>query len=105
VRKITCIVGLAIALVAPAAAGAKVKVKLKDDRFAPTSVTVAKGTTVKWVWRGKHKHDVAVASGPSFFRSERKRSGSFKKRMKARGTYQLVCTVHSPDMAMTLVVR
>ena len=101
----TCVLGLAVALAAPASAVAQVKVKVQDARFAPTAVTGGKGTTVKWVWRGKHKHDVAVSSGPTFFRSERKRDGSYKKTMKKKGTYQLVCTVHSPDMKMTLVVR
>jgi plastocyanin len=103
-RRAVLVVVLAGALAAPAAAGSRT-VALRDDVFAPAALTVAKGTTVTWAWRGKHKHDVAVATGPATFRSKRKRSGSFTQTLTRRGTYQLVCTTHAPDMQMTLTVR
>jgi plastocyanin len=98
------LLALGALLAAPAAAGTK-RVAVRDDVFVPASLSVAKGTTVKWVWRGKHKHDVAVSSGPEFFRNSPQRSGTFRKKLRKRGTYQLVCTVHSPEMQMTITVR
>jgi plastocyanin len=99
---------LTLALAAPAGAATK-NVKVGDDYYvragnAPT-VTVTKGTTVKWNWRGSRQHNVVVQSGPVTFQSALKRSGSFKRKMKRAGTYKIVCSIHAPDMAMTLRVR
>jgi plastocyanin len=99
---------LALVLAAPAA-GATKNVKVGDDYFvrkgSPPTVTVVKGTTVKWNWRGSRQHNVVVTSGPARFQSALKRSGSYSKKMKRAGTYKIVCSIHAPDMAMTLKVR
>jgi plastocyanin len=79
-------------------------VSLRDNFFRPASVTVRKGDTVKFRWLGNASHNVTVARGPQRFRSGTKASGSYRKRMTRRGTYRLVCTVHS-GMRMTLRVR
>lgn len=92
-------------LAAPADAGGVRKVKVLDDVFAPTSLKVAKNTKVKWVWRGENKHDVAVERGPVFFRSAPQRTGRFRWRFRKKGAYKLVCTIHSPEMRMTVRVR
>jgi plastocyanin len=93
---------------APAAAATK-NVKIGDDYYvragSPPTVSVFKGTTVKWNWRGNRDHDVLVRSGPVRFQSELKDSGSWSRRMRRAGTYKIVCSVHRPDMAMTLKVR
>lgn len=97
-----------LAAAAPAAAATK-NVKIGDDYYvrlgSPPTVTVAKGTTVKWNWRGSRQHNVVVQKGPVSFQSALKRSGSYRKKMKRRGTYKIVCSVHQPDMAMTLKVK
>lgn len=99
---------LALALAAPAA-GATRNVKIGDDYFVrtgnPPTVTVKKGTTVKWNWTGSRQHNVVVQSGPVSFQSPLKRSGSYRKKMKRRGTYRIICSIHAPDMAMTLKVK
>lgn len=99
---------LALALAAPAA-GATRNVKIGDDYFVrtgnPPTVTVKKGTTVKWNWTGNRQHNVVVQSGPVSFQSPLKRSGSYRKKMKRRGTYRIICSIHAPDMAMTLKVK
>jgi plastocyanin len=93
---------------APAAAATK-NVKIGDDYYVragnPPTVTVSKGTTVKWNWRGRRQHNVLVQRGPSTFQSALKKSGSYSRRMRRRGTYKIVCSIHSPDMAMTLRVN
>jgi plastocyanin len=97
-----------LAAAAPASAATR-NVKIGDDYFvragsAPT-VSVTKGTTVQWNWRGTHPHNVLVRSGPSSFQSAVKRSGSYRRKMRRRGTYKIVCSIHAPDMAMTLRVK
>ena len=99
---------LTLALAAPAA-GATRNVTIGDDYFVragdrPT-VKVAKGTTVKWNWKGTRQHNVVVQNGPASFQSALKRSGTFKRKLKRPGKYTIVCSIHAPDMAMILRVK
>jgi plastocyanin len=98
----------ALLAAAPAAAATR-NVKVGDDYYvrsgSPPTVTVSKGTTVKWNWRGRRPHNVVVQSGPATFQSPLKRSGSFSRKMRRVGTYRIVCSIHQPDMAMTLKVK
>jgi plastocyanin len=99
---------LTLVLAAPAAAATK-NVKVGDDYYvragSPPTVSVKKGDTVKWNWRGRRQHNVVVQRGPVSFQSALKRSGSYKRKMRRAGTYKIVCSIHAPDMAMTLKVR
>ena len=92
------------AFAVPAFAASKT-VQVKDNKFVANSITVSKGTTVKWVWKGKAPHDVTVIKGPAKFKSSVKTSGSFSKKLTKTGTYQLVCTIHAPGMKMTIKVK
>ncbi len=96
------IVATAAAL-AFAAAGPSVAVK--DDVFVKSSLTVKKGTKVTWNWKGKSPHNVTVKKGPVSFRSSTMKKGSFSKKLTKKGTYSLVCTIHAPDMKMTIKVK
>ena len=93
-----------------ASAPSATRVKIGDNYFVrpagvPT-VTVAKGTRVKWVWTGKSLHNVKAIAGPSRFGSSSMTSGSYSKRMRKRGTYTIICTVHgASDQKMKLVVK
>jgi len=95
-------IAVAIAIAIPSTAATTVKVD--DDVFRPGSVTVSKGTTVRWRWVGDDPHNVVVSKGPRHFRSGRKRSGTYSHKMTKRGTYRIVCTIH-PGMDMTLRVK
>lgn len=99
---------LALVLAAPAAAATK-NVKVGDDYFVKSgkarTVTVSKGTTVKWNWKGSDQHNVVVQKGPKKFQSALKTKGSFKRTLKKRGTYKIICSIHAPDMRMTLKVN
>ena len=98
----------AVALAAwavPSMAGGTTTVLVKDNKFVPKTLTVVKGTTVKWVWKGKERHNVAVAKGPSKFRASTRKKGHFTHTFKKRGTYRLVCTIHAPDMRMRVTVK
>ena len=98
---------LALVLAAPAAAATK-NVKVGDDFFVksgkPRTVAVAKGTTVKWNWKGSDQHNIVVQKGPKTFQSALKSKGSFQRKLKKRGTYKIICSIQAPDMRMTLKV-
>jgi plastocyanin len=97
---------LGTAVVAPSLGATSAKtVSIKDDFFSPKKLTVSKGTTVKWVWKGKEGHNVAVANGPSNFRFGTRKKGSKTHTFTKRGTYSIVCTIHAPDMHMTIKVK
>ena len=99
---------LALLVAAPAAAKPR-QVTVGDDFFvrkgSEPTVKVAKGKVVKWVWTGTRQHNVVVQDGPVSFQSDLKRSGSFTRKMKRTGTYKIICSIHAPDMAMTLRVK
>ena len=102
------IAGLLGPAVAPAVAGAAIRVG--DNYFVRPSgvpvVNVDKGAKVTWKFRGKSVHNVSVSKGPATFRSPTKSSGSYTKKLTKKGTYTLICTVHGPrDQKMKLVVR
>ena len=97
------------AVLATQALAATRSVKIGDDYFVrkgtvPT-ITVKKGTTVSWRFAGKDLHNVAVTKGPAKFRSSYKDSGTFSKRVTRTGTYTIVCSIHQPDMRMTIKVK
>jgi plastocyanin len=103
-RRLILAAVLACGLALPAEASST-RVKLLETSFSPTQLTVSKGTKVKWVWKDESPHNVVVKTGPETFRSPLKESGRYVRKMTKRGTYQLLCTTHEPDMVMTLVVR
>jgi plastocyanin len=99
---------LALVLAAPAAAATK-NVKVDDDYFVrsgnPPTVTVKKGTTVKFNWTGSRQHNIATQRGPGNIECGLRRSGKCERKVRKVGTYKLICSIHAPDMAMTLKVR
>jgi plastocyanin len=92
------------ALAIPALAATKT-VQVKDDVFVAKKITVSKGTTVKWVWKGKAPHNVKVTKGPAKFGSKTQVKGSFSKKLTKKGTYTILCTIHAPGMRMTITVK
>jgi plastocyanin len=94
-------------LAVPALAATKT-VKVGDDYFVRSgsrpTVSVKKNSTVKWVWAGKSAHNVFVTKGPQKFHSRTIAKGSYSHRMTKKGSYTIVCTIHS-GMEMTLKVK
>jgi plastocyanin len=111
VRKLCLLVAalaVAAALAVPAFAATKT-VKIGDYFFvkkgSPPTVTVKRGTTVKWVWTGKVMHNVTVLSGPAKFHSKLQAKGSYSEKLSKKGTYKIVCTIHKAlGQRMTLKV-
>ena len=93
-----------LAVVAAPSMGAGTKtIVVKDNAFAPAKLTVARGTNVRWVWKGDNPHNV-TASGAATFHSPTQSSGSFSKRLSKSGTYRILCTVHA-GMKLSLRVK
>jgi plastocyanin len=99
---------LALVLAAPAAAATR-NVTVGDDYFVrpgnPPTVKIVKGTTVKFNWKGSRQHNIVTVRGPAKIECGLRRSGSCKRKPRKAGTYKLQCSIHAPDMAMTLRVR
>jgi plastocyanin len=84
-------------------------VKVGDDYFLhrgkPPTITIHKGQRVKWRWVGSDSHNVSTIKGPKSFHSKLQRGGTYSHKFKKAGTYKIVCTIHAPDMAMTIKVK
>lgn len=108
-RVVICLVALGVsggAVAAVPSLGASTKtVLVKDDFFSPHKLTISKGAKVKWVWKGNEGHNIAVANGPTSFRASTRKKGTFTHTFKKKGTYSIVCTIHAPDMHMTIKVK
>jgi plastocyanin len=99
-----------LAALATTALAATKRVKVGDDYYVRPSgvpkVTVSKGTTVKWRFVGDSPHSVTVSKGPVKFNSGVKASGTYRKKMKKRGTYTIYCTIHgASNQKMKLIVK
>ena len=100
-----CVAGTALFAI-PALAATK-SVAVKDDKFAPKSTSVKRGTTLKFTWRGKHPHNVVARSvprGAKKFRSRTQTKGTYKVKLTKKGTYRLHCEIH-PGMNLTVRAR
>ena len=82
--------------------GATKKVGVKGLAFVPKSITIKRGTTVKWSWKGSIPHNV-VGKG---FKSKTTANGSVKHKFTKKGTYTVICTLHkAAGMTMKVKVR
>jgi plastocyanin len=86
-----------------AAAPAAAEVRIAEHRFAPDTVTVQRGTTVRWVNDDDDPH--TVTSDKEAFASpgmDKREAWTFT--FAAPGTYTYHCALH-PTMTGTVVVR
>jgi len=91
---------LVVLLVAPASSATR-SVSVKDNFFSPKSVTVSKGTTVKWKWAGRAAHNVTFRGSAH---SRTQTSGSYSHKFSNKGTFAYRCTIHA-GMVGTIRVR
>lgn len=66
-------------------------VDVKDNFFAPKTVSVKVGDTVTWTFRGAVVHNV---TGPGFT-SKTAKAGTFDHTFEKAGTFNYVCTIHT----------
>jgi plastocyanin len=80
----------------PSSARVNERITVEDNFFSPRSLTVERGETVKWAWKGENRHNVIfrkVPKGASERGSQTKRHGRWKRMFWKRGRYSYVCTV------------
>jgi plastocyanin len=79
-------------------------VTINDNSFSTGSVSIKKGGSVTWHWSGTHnRHNVTAIKGGSFH-SRTQKKGSYSHTFTRKGTYTLICTIHSRVMRMTVKV-
>ena len=76
------------------------RVAVRDNRFGPKSVTIRRGSVVKWVWRGGNAHNVRGRG----VHSRTKVHGTFSHRYRHKGTFTVFCSIHR-DLGMTMKVH
>jgi plastocyanin len=76
-----------------------------DYAFGAQRVSLRRGSTFTWRFRGTVDHDVTLASGPAGFASPSMRNGTFTHRFGRAGTYRLFCSLHPARMTQLVIVR
>ena len=93
----------------PKAKGGKtVGISMKNIAFNPKTVTVAKGTTVKWTNDDAPNHDVTKTGGPgpdfSSGQGNMAKGDTYQQTLNTAGTVKYQCTVH-PGMTGSITVK
>ena len=86
----------------PLGASSVGRVKIVDNRFRPGSITVARGSVVKWTNRGDNTHTTTSTTG-LWNSGNLLPSDSFRRRFRRAGTFNYVCMIH-PNMHGTITV-
>ena len=76
-----------------------------DYAFGAQRLSLRRGSTFTWRFRGGVDHDVTLASGPAGFASPSMRRGTFTYRFTRPGTYRLFCSLHPARMTQLVIVR
>ncbi|MCW3039187.1 MAG: hypothetical protein JWM31_1092 [Solirubrobacterales bacterium] len=81
-------------------------VNVRRFAFAPQQLSIKVGTTVRWRFQDRQRHDVSWVRGPRGFASRYlKRGEAYSETFTAAGTYSYFCSLHPVDMPATIVVR
>ena len=81
------------------------EVVMQGSKFSPAQITVAKGTTVKWINRDSFAHTVTSSSQPQLFDSGNMGANqTFTFKFDSAGTYSYYCKIHT-GMTGSVVVQ
>ena len=110
--------GLAVVVAVPADAGKKkpvhTSVKVRDYFLSPSKLTVPVNSTITWKWPSGvdsgDSHDVKLTKtrpkGVKPFQSDIAASDyQFKRKLKVKGKYVVICSLHPNSMRMTITVK
>jgi plastocyanin len=114
---LACLAGGAMVVPAASGAGHKPKpvvkkVKVADNFYSPTKLTITRGSAVNWIWSAQNfeSHNVTLIKGPkgvkhSKFTSIDGTTGlHFKRTFSTPGKYHFECTIH-PSMNVAVTVK
>jgi plastocyanin len=79
-------------------------VKIDNFTFAPGTITVAKGTTVKWTNHDDIPHTVVSEDKSTFKSKALDTDDKFSYTFEKPGTYTYFCSIH-PKMVAKVVVQ
>jgi plastocyanin len=107
--RVCVIVAALSAIAAPAALAVPAQVRVDDNFFSPSSVTIDPGESVTWMWFGVSPHNVTYRSGPVPFPPSGDRTGAtsplpFVRSFPTAGRYTYECTIHPFSMQGTIQV-
>ncbi|MCI0636169.1 MAG: cupredoxin domain-containing protein [Actinobacteria bacterium] len=92
---------LVVGLAAPAIGGGATRVRIIDNGFRPRTVTIDRGTAVRWVNTGNRDH---TTTGPGWDSGALDPGDTFRRRFNRRGTFAYRCTIHA-TMRGTIIVE
>ena len=98
------LVAVAVAATMAMAATRSVSVRKSGSKylFSPSSLSISRGDTVRWSWRGSVPHNVA---GPGF-RSRTASRLTYSRTFRRAGTFRVICQIHvGLGQRMTIRVR
>jgi len=87
----------------PVAAVTPPRVGIKEFKYAPSVLKVAKGATVTWINHDEEPHTVTSATG-AFASTGLANEDTFTQTFTKPGTYQYFCALH-PHMKATVIVK
>lgn len=80
--------------------GSRARVRIVDNRYTPASISIKRGTIVKWVNRGANNHTSTSKSWNSGIISP---GESFTRKFRRRGTFSYHCLIHATMMGTITV--
>jgi plastocyanin len=108
------VAGIAALAAVPAASGGttpKKRVLVADNYFDPMNFKVKKGTRIVWKWSADNAetHDVKLVERPKgvkrFQSDPAVTDYAFRRTLRVRGKYKLICTFHRVLMRQTITVK
>jgi plastocyanin len=85
----------------PSAATQAVRVRVIDFAFRPRTLTIARGTVVRWVNRGDVTH--TTTSNTGLWNQSLAPGETFRRRFRRMGTFAYHCSIH-PQMTARVIV-
>jgi len=82
-----------------------VLITMYNMTFSPATVTVTKGTIVKWQNNDYYAHTVNSNDGTTFSSGDIEGGGSFSYTTTVAGTFNYHCLIHGLPMSGTLIVN
>ena len=109
------VAGVAAIAAVPTASGGterpKKVVQVADNYFDPMNFTVKKGTRIVWKWSADNAetHDVKLIERPKgarrFHSDPAATDFAFRRTLRVRGKYKVICTFHRVLMKQTITVK
>ncbi len=113
--KVLLVAGVAAMAAVPTAFGGTERprktVQVADNYFDPMNFTVKKGTRIVWKWSpdNAETHDVKVVDRPKkarrFHSDPATTDFAFRRTLRVRGKYKIICTYHRVLMKQTITVK